>query len=170
MPAPNPQGPVTLSVLDRIIDQEPKNRSEAMPTYAQTLRLLKASLRRDLEFLLNTRRTPEEAPDSASELQRSVYHYGLPDLTTLSARSVTDQNRLLKLIETVVANFEPRLANVKVSLTPVTGTNRVLRFLIEGMLRIDPAPEHIAFDTVLELTSGQYEVRGDANGRADPNA
>jgi type VI secretion system protein ImpF len=165
MPAPNTQGPVTLSVLDRLIDQEPKNRSEALPTYAQTLRTLKASLRRDLESLLNARRTLQEAPDSASELQRSVYHYGLPDLTSLSARSATDQNKLLKIIETTVTNFEPRLANVKVSLAPVTGNNRLLRFVIEGMLRIDPAPEHVAFDTVLELASGQYEVRGQANGR-----
>lgn len=157
-----------MSIFDRIVDQEPKNRSEVLPTYAQTLRTLKASLRRDLESLLNTRRTPQEAPDSASELQRSVYQYGLPDLTSLSARSVADQNKLLKIIETAVANFEPRLANVKVSLAPVTGTSRVLRFLIEGMLRIDPAPEHVTFDTVLELTSGQYEVKGDANTRAGP--
>ena len=157
-----------MSVLDRLIDQEPKNRSEALPTYAQTLRAIKASLRRDLEFLLNTRRTPQEAPDAADELQRSVYHYGLPDLTTLSARSVSDQNKLLKIIETVIAYFEPRLANVKVSLAPITGTGRLVRFVIEGMLRIDPAPEHVAFDTVLELTSGQYEVKGDSNARAAP--
>lgn len=153
-------------MLDRLIDREPKNRNEALPTYAQTLRQLKSSLCRDLEFLLNTRRTPQEAPDSAVELQRSVYHYGLPDLTILSARSVTDQNRLLKIIENTVATFEPRLANVRVSLGPMAGANRVLRFLIEGMLRMDPAPEHVAFDTVLELTSGQYEVHGDAEARS----
>jgi hypothetical protein len=33
------------------------------------------------------------------------------------------------------------------------------------MLRMDPAPERIAFDTVLELTSGTYQVKSDANAR-----
>jgi type VI secretion system protein ImpF len=36
---------------------------------------------------------------------------------------------------------------------------RTLRFRIEGLLIMDPAPEHVSFDTVLELTSGEYEVR-----------
>ncbi len=56
--------------------------------------------------------------------------------------------------------FEPRLANVRV--VPLewrhAGT-RTLRFRIEGLLLMDPAPEHVSFDTVLELTSGEYEVQ-----------
>jgi len=36
-----------------------------------------------------------------------------------------------------------------------------LRFQIQGLLRIDPAPERVTFDTVLELTSGEYQVKGD---------
>jgi predicted component of type VI protein secretion system len=28
-------------------------------------------------------------------------------------------------------------------------------------LEMDPAPEHISFDTTLQLSSGQYEVKGD---------
>jgi type VI secretion system protein ImpF len=56
--------------------------------------------------------------------------------------------------------FEPRLANVRiVPLETIAGATRTLRFRIEGMLVMDPAPEHVSFDTVLELTSGGYEVR-----------
>jgi predicted component of type VI protein secretion system len=39
----------------------------------------------------------------------------------------------------------------------------VVRFVIEGMLRIDPAPEHVVFDAALELTSGEYQLIGDAS-------
>jgi type VI secretion system protein ImpF len=46
-------------------------------------------------------------------------------------------------------------------LAPSAGGARTLRFVIEGLLRIDPAPEHISFDTTLELTSGEYAVKGD---------
>ncbi len=47
---------VTLSVLDRLIDHEPDISGEAIPTRTQSVRQLKDGLRRDLEWLLNTRR------------------------------------------------------------------------------------------------------------------
>ena len=54
-----PEQTVTQSVLDRLIDREPASRSEAALTRAQSVRQLKVSLRRDLEWLLNSRRTPD---------------------------------------------------------------------------------------------------------------
>jgi predicted component of type VI protein secretion system len=38
-----------------------------------------------------------------------------------------------------------------------------VRFRIEAMLLIAPAPERISFDTSLHLTSSQYEVEGQKN-------
>jgi len=64
MPTTEREGPVTLSVLDRLIDQEPERKLEPPLTRSQSLRELKAALRRDLEWLLNTRRTIEEPPAS----------------------------------------------------------------------------------------------------------
>jgi type VI secretion system protein ImpF len=124
------------------------------------LRELKAALRRDLEWLLNTRRTIEESPASLKELERSLYTYGLPDVSSLYLRSSSDQDSLLKAIRVAISFFEPRLLNIQVTLQPVTGDTRVLRFAIEGLLRMDPAPEHVFFDTMLEPLSGQYQVKG----------
>ena len=45
---------------------------------------MKAALRRDLEWLLNTRRNPEPAPESMAELSQSLFNYGLPDFSALS--------------------------------------------------------------------------------------
>lgn len=154
-----------MSALDRLIDLDPKTRTEAPLTRAQSLRELKAALKRDLEWLLNTRQPVEEAPESAEQVERSLYSYGLPDVCSLSLHSARDQNRMLRMMESAIATFEPRLANVKVSLAPVSPNTRVLRFLIEGLLRVDPAPEHISFDTVLEVTSGAYEVKGEGLAR-----
>ncbi|MGB9606326.1 MAG: type VI secretion system baseplate subunit TssE, partial [Bryobacteraceae bacterium] len=114
------EGAVTLSVLDRLIDLEPGQHSEAPLTRAQSLRRLKAAVKRDLEWLLNSRRTVQEAPPGATELERSVYHYGLPDFTGLSLRSTRDQQRMLKMLETTIAQFEPRLSNVRVRMEPLT--------------------------------------------------
>ena len=41
------------------------------------------------------------------------------------------------------------------------GAQHVMRFQIEGMLEMDPTPEHISFDTLLQLSSGEYQVKGD---------
>ena len=53
---------VTPALLDRLIDLDPGASSDPPATRNQSVRQLKVSLRRDLEWLLNTRRTPEEAP------------------------------------------------------------------------------------------------------------
>ena len=149
-----------MSLLDRLIDQEPERKLEPPLSRAQSLREMKAALRRDLEWLLNTRRTIEEAPASLKELEHSLYNYGLPDLSSLYLRSSNDQEILLKAIRTAVNFFEPRLLNIKVTLEPTGDDRRVLHFAIEGLLRMDPAPEHVFFDTVLEPMSGQYQVKG----------
>lgn len=37
---------------------------------------------------------------------------------------------------------------------------RALRFRIDARLRVEPAPEPVTFDTVLQLHSGEYLVKG----------
>ncbi len=158
-----PEQTVTQSVLERLIDREPANSSEPAPTRAQSVRQLKGSLRRDLEWLLNTRRTPGAVGSEFRELERSLYNYGLPDVTSLSWDSNRDRTRLARMIEHTLTIFEPRLRNVKVAtLESVAGAQQVLRFQIEGLLDMDPSPELISFDTVLQLSSGEYRVKGDA--------
>jgi type VI secretion system protein ImpF len=154
---------ITQSVLDRLIDREPQVQVEGSTTRAQSLRMLKASLRRDLEWLLNTRRTPEEAGDDMHELSRSMFNYGFPDFSNFSLANPKDRLRMLRALEGTIELFEPRLMAVRI--VPVEAetvdTTRMIRFQIEGLLKIDPAPEQVTFDTVLSLTSGEYQVKGE---------
>lgn len=151
---------VTLSVLDRLIDNDPDTSVEAIPTRTQSVRQLKDGLRRDLEWLLNTRRIAVPPDESLKEVNRSLYVYGLPDFTHYALNSPKDQAKLVRFLHLTAKLFEPRLANVKiVPLEGPAGKTRTLRFRIDGLLVMDPAPEHVSFDTVLELTSGQYEVQ-----------
>lgn len=152
-----------LSVLDRLIDTEPANRREAPLTRAQSIRELKAALRRDLEWLLNSRRSiqrPDETEGANLELTESVYDFGLPDFTTLSLDSDRDRQRLTHMIEDAVATFEPRLQSVRV-VQQTTEKHRDLRFAIEGMLQIEPSPELVSFDTYIERGSGECRVKGE---------
>jgi type VI secretion system protein ImpF len=155
-------GPVTLSVLDRLIDNDPKHSAEVPLTRAQSLRELRLSLKRDLEWLLNTRRTIEPALESARETARSVYHYGFTDISSKSVLSSKDHSDIVKEMESAIAVFEPRLKRAKARMELMEGPSyRALKFTIEGLLCMDPAPEPIRFDTVLELGKGAYEIKGE---------
>jgi type VI secretion system protein ImpF len=154
---------VSLSLLDRLIDREPQAKTDPSVSRAQSVRLLKAALRRDLEWLLNTRRNPLAAPESMNELSKSLYNYGLPDFSALSIGSPKDRDRLLVELESTVAMFDPRLTDIRVSMLDEAGGGyaRTIHFQIEAMLQMDPAPEQVAFDTILQLSSGEYQIRGE---------
>lgn len=167
MPRTELERVVQQSVLDRLLGADTSPSGEAPgasghSARARSVAQLKASLRRDLEWLLNTRRIATGAAERRGELRRSVYHYGLPDISAMSRDSAKDRTRLLHQIEETIALFEPRLSGVRVSLVD-SGLEhmRQLHFLIDGMLRMDPAPERVTFDTVLEVFNGEYHVEHD---------
>jgi type VI secretion system protein ImpF len=158
----DPDVAVTPTLLDRLIDLEPKIAADAPASRSQSVRQLKNSLRRDLEWLLNTRRIPDAAPETYRELHRSLYNFGLPDVTSMSLNSPRDRQRLLRLVEQTIAMFEPRLTAVRVRAVDNAASGpRVLRFQIEALLKMDPAPEQVLFDTLLQLNSGEYQVKGE---------
>lgn len=150
---------ITPSVLDRLLDYEPRESTEVPKSHSRSLADLKLSVKRDLEWLLNTRQNGIDIPETLEEVNQSLAVYGLPDLTSLSARNPNEQNRLAKALETALSVFEPRFINVKVSLEPIDNTDRQLRFHIEAHLDVDPAPEPISFDTVLSVGSGEFAVK-----------
>ncbi|MBK7707904.1 MAG: type VI secretion system baseplate subunit TssE [Acidobacteria bacterium] len=150
---------ITPSVLDRLLDFEPDVSREAPKSRSKSLRELKLSVRRDLEWLLNTRTVHVEIDERLEEIRKSVLTYGLPDITGISAKNQSEQKRLSKAIESAIRYFEPRFLDVRVTLEPLNNVDRALKFRIEARLNIEPTPEPIAFDTILQLGSGEFEVK-----------
>ena len=155
---------VTLSVLDRLIDREPKAQTEAPLSRSQSVRILKTAVQRDLEWLLNTRRIADEPDEALKEINKSLYIYGLPDFSQYTMASLSDQAKLIKQILNTIKLFEPRLGSVRI--VPVetqeTGIQQ-FRLRIEAMLLMDPAPEPVSFDTVIGLKSGNCKISGGVN-------
>lgn len=162
MPRPAADLPLTPSVLDRLIDAEPRNASEAPAARPRLLAQIKAAVTRDLEWLLNSK-VAEAPPEDAPHLRRSLLAYGLPDFTHASLVSGADRARLRSAVEAAIRHFEPRLTGVSVTLVEGQQSERALRFRIDGMLRVDPAPEPVSFDSVLQLQNKAFRVRGDAD-------
>lgn len=157
---------ITISALDRLIDLEPESRMENPLSRSQSVRLLKNAVRRDLEWLLNSRRVAVAPDEGLKEVNRSAYVYGLPDLSALTMASTPDRNRLVRSILATINLFEPRLTNVRLVMveTPDAGKKDV-RLRIEAMLRMDPVPEPVSFDTVIELKSGNCHLTGGDDAR-----
>ena len=154
-----PSEPVVRhSVLDRLIGADRRWDGTRATTWTEALDLAKAALLRDLQWLLNTRQIAEPAEPPYDLLSRSIYNYGLPDITLLSADSSETPGRLQRLIEETIARFEPRLTDVRVTLVKASGSERRVQFLIEAELRVEPETERVEFDTVLEVSSGKFKV------------
>jgi type VI secretion system protein ImpF len=149
------------SVLDRLIDEEPDRTIEAPPSRSKGIEDLKLSVKRDLEWLLNTRQDTAGVPAGLKEVAHSLATYGLPDFSAFSVKSPSDHVRMQRILERAISSFEPRLESVRVTLVPVRDLEQKLRFRIDARLRIEPAPEPVTFDTVLQAVSNQYTVRAE---------
>jgi type VI secretion system protein ImpF len=155
---------VTLSVLDRLIDEEPGSQVEAPLTRSQSVRKLKQAVQRDLLALLNTRRIFELPDESLTQVNRSVYLYGLPDFSSYSMNSSTDQAKLVRQVLATLKMFEPRLANIRIIPgEPSEAGFQQLRLRIEALLVMEPSAEPVSFETVIELKSGACRIAGGAN-------
>ena len=164
MTGPEIERTVRQSVLDRLIDHEPRLAADRPTTWRASVEALKESLLRDLEWLLNARRIVDPAPDACTEVQNSVYHFGLPDITSLNAESEAARLKLVRQVEACIRQFEPRLLGARAFIAdePELGRRQV-RFIIEGVLNIEPNPERVVFDTVLETPTGKFVVGGAAD-------
>ncbi len=137
---------------------EPKLSSEAPKSRSQSLQELKQSVRRDIEWLLNSRNTNAEIPEGLKEVRKSLAAYGLPDFTTMSSKDVDDRKELIDSVEDALKFFEPRIMKLKVILDETDIVNRGVRFKIQGVLRVEPTPEPVVFDTVLQTGIGEFEI------------
>lgn len=153
---------IRLPLLDRLLDADPDAPEAPPPTTAAALDTLRQAVRRDLECLLNARRRRRPLPAGLTELPASPLGYGVPDPT---AGSFTDEARrqgMADVIAATIRRFEPRLASVTVTLAKLPRENlldRTLRIRIEAVLRSDPIPEQITFDTLLRPTTLDVAVR-----------
>jgi len=151
---------VQPSVIDRLSDEQPGLAGDPQLTREESERRFRAAVRRDVEWLLNTRRTMEPAPNWCPETRHSVYEYGLADTTGIAVSTAEGRKTLLATIQSTIERFEPRLTNTVVRLVDGGSGNMPLEvhFIIQATLLMDPSPEQVVFDTVLEVGRGEYEV------------
>src|SRR5215212_960471 len=160
MPLPDSQVGLMPSILDRLNDPN-SSGTDARRGYG--LQQMLEIIRRDLEDLLNTRRSSVDIPPELTRVNESISVFGMPDLTTFAVTTEQHRDDMSVRLEKIIAKHEPRLRDVRVHLSELAEGNRPsIRCRIEGRLALDPAPE-VSFDTIMEPLTGQHTVRqGDA--------
>jgi type VI secretion system protein ImpF len=146
------------SLLDRLVDHEPGISHEPVRFRFASIGQIKASVVRDLENLLNTKRQIMLPPVAYKEINNSLFVYGLRDFTSQNPRSPAVRQRLRRDIEKTIARFETRLRNVTVQLDTPTRKERNLRFRISGLLVVEPLAEPVTFDTYFDVSRGEYVI------------
>jgi type VI secretion system protein ImpF len=161
MASPRVTSPVQLSTLDRLLDEDPTSSREQPRSAAQSLDYLRQAVRRDLEGLLNTRLRCQSWPTHYRELERSIVGYGMPDYMSLAAGARAWREGLRAAVESIIRRFEPRLTSVSVHvMEDGSGLERVLRFRIEAMINVDPAPEAVTYDSQVDHSTRLVIVTG----------
>ena len=147
------------SILDRLIDNEPKNTVETEKDRYQIITELRESVRRDLEKLFNSRVRCLTAEERHQEAETSLINYGLPDLATVNLMNMVERLLFFREMAKIIECYEPRFKSVEI--THIDNTNeldRTVRFKVDAVLHADPAPEVIIFDSMMEPISRNVNV------------
>ncbi|WFN98052.1 type VI secretion system baseplate subunit TssE [Edwardsiella ictaluri] len=77
----------------------------------------------------------------------------------MSAANAEDREWIRQHIERVIDLFEPRLRQVRVQihLDEKTGISQMI-FRIEALLDVEPSPEPVVFDAVLDVSTQLYRI------------
>jgi type VI secretion system protein ImpF len=152
------------SLLDRLIDEEPDKLRDPPRSSAESIAGLRRSVRRDLEALLNTRRRWRSWSEDYTELGVSPLGYGISDFSAGAFNDPRRREWLRADVEQTIRRFEPRLVRLRVTLIESRDELEArLRLRIEGLLRVEPAPEPIAFDTLVDAATAEILVKAGAS-------
>jgi len=151
------------SLLDRLTDDHPSQIDESREVRTDSMQSLRASVLRDLEWLMNTVSAESVIDlDAYPELATSVLNYGLPGLAGISVDG-QDLLRIEKQIKRAILAFEPRILKdtlrVRLIHDAELDNRSAVAFQIEGMLWGRPIPEPLFLHTELDLELGDVKIR-----------
>ena len=148
------------SILDRLSQARTGRSDDLRIGFHDLLR----AVRRDIEWLLNSKRVMVDDLAEFPEASSSILNYGLPDFSHFSGSSTSDCQQICALITRTLQRFEPRLAPGTIRVEHVTDKERIStqsRFRIHGLLHVDPVKEPVVFDTEIEMDSGAVQIKAD---------
>jgi type VI secretion system protein ImpF len=155
MSDPKPIAGARALLFDRLVDVPDWNQQEEPPRILNREQL-KASVRRELARLLNTRCSIPL--HRLGEEERSVVNYGIPDFSSLSPHNADDRVLIGSIVSQTIAAFEPRLRHVRVDVGPAAAAESALWLNINAELVVGVFSEPVSFPVILNNKSGLAEM------------
>ncbi|MCC5863646.1 MAG: type VI secretion system baseplate subunit TssE [Wenzhouxiangella sp.] len=150
------------SLLDRLTDEAPGEKTESRNRRVISMSRLRSLVRRDLAWLLNCGHM-ESLQDLSDfpEVQRSVLNYGLPDLSGTAVSGMTE-DQIERMVKSAILAFEPRILpntiRVRADISPSNFNRNAIVFEIVGQLWAQPMPTELFLKTELDLETGDVNV------------
>jgi type VI secretion system protein ImpF len=155
MTQPKPIAGARALLFDRLADVPDWNEQE-QPLRILNREQLKASVRRELGRLLNTRCSIPL--HRLGEEERSVVNYGIPDFSSLSPHNADDHVLIASVVGQTITAFEPRLRHVRVEVGPAFSAESSLWLTINAELVVGMFAEPVSFPLTLNGKTGTAEM------------
>lgn len=149
-------------LMDRLFDDEPRRQSESRNEKVISVKRFREGVKRDIEWLLNSKSRFHDLEDDLSDVKSSVLNYGIRDFTGLSS-----ENLKLSVLEDVIIHslitYEPRLIADELEVKAIsTGSElkkvNALSFEISGKIWAEPLPQDFVLRTEISLETGMVSV------------
>jgi type VI secretion system protein ImpF len=160
------------SLLDRLLDNAPRNASETNDARVLSRQQLREAVLRDLSWLFNATR-PEPEPASlrtdeismwaqSPEARRSVLNYGLPAFAG-STLSSLDTRAMERTIADAIRAFEPRIDPHSLTVEIAAGSranhHNTMKIIIRGRMWSQPVPLELMLAADMDVETGHTRVR-----------
>ena len=151
------------SLLDRLTDENPGHQVESKTKRVLSLQQLRASVNRDLAWLLNSGNLDSVQDLSAyPEVARSVINFGMPNLAGLNTEDLVIP-ALEQRLKQAILDFEPRILKntltVQLKVNKDNMTRNAITFTIEGELWAQPVPIQIYLNTEMDMVTGLVNLK-----------
>lgn len=149
------------ALLDRLRDDEPDKSQEAREQRVLSMRQLRESVLRDLQWLLNTGNLSATGElDGYPLIGRSVLNFGIPDLSGTTVTAM--RHKLEPMIRQAILDFEPRILKetLRVRALEADQMNRnAISFEIQGELWGQPLPTLLFLRSEIDFETGDVTVQ-----------
>jgi type VI secretion system lysozyme-like protein len=171
---------IPAPLFEKLTDLSPTNAEDDQDLIFQSRDALVASIKREVARILDTRLPWPELPADQSRPQpadedvyippdrnATVIGYGVPDLTHLCIRGISDRATIERRITEAIRAFEPRLVDpvVRIAMNKVLDGAHVE---IQGAVRTRRALEPLRFIIDLGIRTGDQVKRALLAARQDP--
>lgn len=148
------------SLWDRLTNPDLARPDASQASASAQIERIRKEVLEHLEWLLNTRCCQSAEIEGSDVLKSSLVGYGLPDISGLRSGDARDRDRLERILEDVIARFEPRLTDVHVvSSDDKLAIGSMLHYSVTAVIRVKPVAQPIQFDTVVDLAGKAHVMK-----------